>query len=158
MIKDDNDYLHTYKIRDDKGRSLNNHSGIWLLEIQKFNVQQIENEQQRWIKFFKEGKQLNDETALPDWMTTVEMRQAMSTLKQFSEKEIDYHAYQARQNFLREQASREYRYEEAIKHKDAAVKDKEAAQEREQAALKLIQDKDEELNRLKDLLAKSNLH
>ena len=151
LIKDDNDYLHTYKIRDDKGRSLNNHSGIWLLEIQKFNVQQIENEQQRWIKFFKEGKQLNDETALPDWMTTVEMRQAMSTLKQFSEKEIDYHAYQARQNFLREQASREYRYEEAIK-------DKEAAQEREQAALKLIQDKDEELNRLKDLLAKSNLH
>ncbi len=165
LIKDDNDYLHTYKIRDDKGRTLNNHSGIWLLEIQKFNVQQIENEQQRWIKFFKEGKQLNDETALPDWMTTVEMRQAMSTLKQFSEKEIDYHAYQARQNFLREQASREYRYEEAIKHKDAAVKDKdaaikdkEAAQEREQAALKLIQDKDEELNRLKDLLAKSNLH
>jgi len=27
----------------------------------------------------------------------------MNTLKQFSEKERDYHAYQARQNYLREQ-------------------------------------------------------
>ena len=27
----------------------------------------------------------------------------MSTLRQFSEKERNYHAYQARQNFLREQ-------------------------------------------------------
>lgn len=39
---------------------------------------------------------------LPEWMKTEEIRKAMNTLKQFSEKERDYHAYQARQNFLRQ--------------------------------------------------------
>ena len=29
----------------------------------------------------------------------------MNTLRQFSEKERDYHAYQARQNFIREQST-----------------------------------------------------
>jgi ATPase subunit of ABC transporter with duplicated ATPase domains len=38
-------------------------------------------------------------------MQTQEMRQAMSTLKVFSEKERAYHSYQARQNYLREQRS-----------------------------------------------------
>ena len=38
-------------------------------------------------------------------MITEEMRQAMNTLRQFSEKERDYHAYQARQNFIREQST-----------------------------------------------------
>ena len=165
LIKEDSDYIHTYKVRDDKGRTLNNHSGIWLLELQKFNAQHVENEQQRWIRFFKEGKQLSDETALPDWMTTVEMRQAMSTLKQFSEKEVDYHAYQARQNYLREQASIEYRHEEARKARDEAIKEKEAAIEREQSAIEREQSALEreqsalsELERLKALLAKNNRH
>ena len=87
-----------------QGRCLSPNCGIWLLELEKFNAQQIENEQQRWLNFFKTGEQLNDQ-GLPDWMTTNEMRQAMTTLRQFSEKERDYHAYQARQNYLREQAT-----------------------------------------------------
>ena len=144
LIKDDTDYIHTYKIRDNKGRTLNNHCGIWLLELQKFTAQSVENEQQRWVRFFKEGEQLNDETDLPDWMTTNEMRQAMSTLKQFSDKDQDYHAYQARQNYLREQLTREHEYEETRKARDEAVL-------REQAALK-------EIDRLKALLAQNNLH
>jgi hypothetical protein len=44
----------------------------------------------------------NDES-LPDWMITQEMKQAMSTLSTFSEKERQYHQYQARQEYLREQ-------------------------------------------------------
>ena len=55
-------------------------------------------------KFFQDGERL-DEAYLPDWMQTDEMRQAMSTLKAFSEKERAYHACQARQNYLREQRS-----------------------------------------------------
>jgi hypothetical protein len=55
-------------------------------------------------KFFQDGERL-DEAHLPDWMQTDEMRQAMSTLKAFSEKERAYHACQARQNYLREQRS-----------------------------------------------------
>ena len=61
----------------------------------------------------------------------------MNTLKQFSEKDKDYHAYQARQNFLREQLSRQHELDEAIK--------------REQAALA-------EIERLKALLAKNKLN
>jgi hypothetical protein len=60
---------------------------------------------ERSLRFFKEDESLDDETPLPNWMITQEMRQAMNTLRQFSEKERDYHAYQARQNFIREQST-----------------------------------------------------
>jgi len=93
------------------------------------------------------------------------MRQAMSTLKQFSDKERDYHAYQARQNYLREQICIQHERDEALIDKEAALADKEAAlADKEaaladtEAALRLIKEKDAELERLKALLAKNNLH
>ena len=137
LIENDTDYVHTYKIRDNKGRILNNHCGIWLLELEKFNTQQVETEQQRWLRFFKEGDRLNDEAGLPDWMTTDEMRQAMNTLRQFSDKERDYDAYQARQNFLREQLTIQHELDEERKAKLEALA---------------------EIERLKALLAKNNLN
>ena len=100
----DIDYIHHYKMRDEQGRTFNRHGGIWLLELNKFDVQRIEREDQRWLKFFKDGEQLDD-TALPDWMNTQEMKQAMSTLSTFSEKERQYFQYQARQEYLRVQRS-----------------------------------------------------
>lgn len=151
LIESDTDYIHTYKIRDNKGRTLNDHCGIWLLELEKFNTQHIETEQQRWLRFFKEGDRLNDEAGLPDWMATEEMRQAMSTLRQFSDKERDYHAYQARQNYLREQLTIQHELDEERKAKNEALKEKDEALEREQSALA-------EVERLKTLLAKNNLH
>ena len=151
LIKADSDYIHTYKLRDTKGRVLNNHCGIWLLELQKFCEPQVVNEQQRWLRFFKEGEQLNDDSGLPDWMTTEEMRQAMNTLKQFSEKDKDYHAYQARQNFLREQLSRQHELDEERQAKNEAI-------QREQAALKDKADALAEIERLKALLAKNKLN
>ena len=81
--------------------------------------------QQRWLKFFKEAETLDD-ASLPAWMQTPEMRQAMSTLKQFSEKELAYHAYQARQNYLRVQAS----YQADMDEKDEKAKLAEARVER----------------------------
>ena len=39
----------------------------------------------------------------------------MNTLRQFSEKERDYHAYQARQNYLREQRAIQKEREEIQK-------------------------------------------
>ena len=75
----------------------------------------------------------------------------MSTLKQFTDKERDYHAYQARQNYLREQICIQRERDEALIDKEAALADKEAA-------LRLIKEKDAELERLKALLAKNNLH
>jgi hypothetical protein len=79
-------------------------------------------------------------------MTTNEMRQAMSTtLKRFSEKDRDYHAYQARQNFLREQRTLLLEREEAEQARDQAVQA--LLREREAKASALA-----ELERLKRLL------
>ena len=148
LLRDDPAYAHSYRLRDDAGRLLLDHGGIWLLELNKFVAERVETEQQRWLKFFKEGEQL-DENHLPDWMQTDEMRQAMSTLKAFSEKERAYHAYQARQNYLRQQRSIQRHLEtlqaqtemlQAEKEQERAAKEaerqaKEAALQEKEAAM-----------------------
>ena len=123
-------------------------------------------EQQRWLKFFREGEQLNDAAPLPEWMNTDEMRQAMNTLRQFSEKERNDHIYQVRQNDLRQQMTIQKEMEAAVREKaaavqekDAALQEKDAAQQREAAALRekdaALQEKDAalaEIERLNALL------
>ena len=159
LIAGDDDYLHAYQLRDAKGRTLLDHGGIWLLELDKFSTQTVENEQQRWLQFFKAGEQLDD-IELPDWMTTPEMRQAMTTLRQFSEKERNYHEYQARQNYLRQQRTIQWEMEQerqekqqallreqmAIKEKAVAMQKAEAAMQEKKAAMQekdaAIQEKD----------------
>ena len=101
-MPDDGLYAHDYKLRDAVGTPLLENGGIWLFELKKFNAQKVATEEQRWLRFLKEGEALDDQ-ALPEWMSTREMEKAMKTLMQFSEKENDYHEYQARQNFLRQQ-------------------------------------------------------
>ena len=105
-----------------------------MLELKKFNANQVETEDQRWLKFFKDGERLNDE-ALPDWMITQEMKQAMSTLSTFSEKDQHYYQYQARQEYLREQRTIQSELELANKREEAANKREEAANKREALAL-----------------------
>ena len=157
LIKGNDDYAHTYKFRDEQGRTLVDHGGVWLLELDKFKAQRIETEQQRWLRFFKDGEQLDD-VALPDWMSTEEMRQAMGTLRQFSEKERDYHAYQARQNFLREQQTILHELEAERQAKLDALLEKQAAMDREQAAVNREQAALAEVERLKALLEKNHLN
>ena len=48
------------------------------------------------------------------------MRQAMADLERFSEKERDYHLYQARQNAIREEQTRQKLLEEALRDKEEA--------------------------------------
>ena len=50
-IKDDDKYVHAYKLRDETGKLLTDHGGIWLLELEKFSAVHVENEQERWLKF-----------------------------------------------------------------------------------------------------------
>ncbi len=102
LLRDTAEYAHNFCMRDKNGWSCFNAGSVWLLELNKFDVAQIDNEQQRWLKFFKDGEQLDTEL-LPSWMETTEMRQAMTTLRTFSEKEQAYYVYQARQNYLRVQ-------------------------------------------------------
>ena len=70
----------------------------------------------------------------------------MNTLRQFSEKERNYFAYQARQDFLRQQGTILFEKDEAVAERDAALAREQAALEREQAA-------QAEVERLKALLA-----
>ncbi len=127
-------------------------------EQQAKESEQVETDQQRWLKSFQEGEHL-DETNLPDWMQTDEMRQAMSTLKAFSEDEHAYHIYQLRQNYAREQRSIQ-RYIETLQAqtetlqvekeqeraaKEAALQEMEAERQAKEAALA-------EIARLKALL------
>ena len=66
----------------------------------------------------------------------------MNTLRQFSEKEKNYFAYQARQDYIRQQNSIRFDYESEILQERS---EKEAAIQREQQALA-------EIERLKELL------
>ena len=159
LISDDNETVHHYKMRDEQGNTLTQHGGIWLLELKKFKANHIETEDQRWLKFFREGEQLNDE-ALPDWMITREMKQAMSTLSTFSEKDQHYYQYQARQEYLREQRTIQHELEQATRALLQANQREEAANQREALALQekqAVQQREElaiaEIERLKALLA-----
>ena len=159
-IKDDDKYIHTYKLRDDTGKLLTDHGGIWLLELEKFSAVHVENEQERWLQFFKKGDSLNDEQELPDWMNTQEMRQAMSTLRQFSEKDKNYFAYQARQNYIRQQMSvygeldaTKLREQKVIAERDALALREQQTALREQQALAERDAVAAEVERLKALLA-----
>ena len=72
----------------------------------------------------------------------------MNTLKLFSEKERDYHAYQARQNYLREQRTIQKEREEDQREMEKIQQ--ELDQERKEK-----QTMQEEIERLKALLAQS---
>lgn len=148
LLTADGDYAHHYTLRDDRGQTLLDHGGIWLFEIEKFPAQPVATEAQRWLRFLKEGEQLDD-GRLPDWMSTHEMEQAMNTLRKFSEKERDYHEYQARQNYLREQRTLQKELEQALAEKQAAISREQAAIVREQEALA-------EIARLKALLERQD--
>jgi predicted transposase/invertase (TIGR01784 family) len=130
LRREDCGYARRYRMRDDRGYDLVNHGSIWVLELNKFAAGRVETERERWLKFFKEAERF-DETALPDWMHTAEMRQAMSTLNAFSEKERAYHAYQARQEFLRQQRAIQQELEEARAATEAALQGKEAEEAKE---------------------------
>ena len=53
--------VHRFRLRDDQGRSLLEHGGIWLLELSKFAAEVVETERDRWLKFFVEGARLDAE-------------------------------------------------------------------------------------------------
>ena len=74
----------------------------------------------------------------------------MTTLERFSEKERDYHAYQARQNYLRVQYDLEEEREELKQEIQKLRQEAELVMQREKQAL-------DELERVKDLLNKSGV-
>jgi hypothetical protein len=86
-------------------------------------------------------------------MNTQEMKQAMNTLCQFSEKERNYFAYQARQDFLRQQGTILFEKDEALEREQAALEREQVALAEKQIALAEKQAALAEVERLKALLA-----
>ena len=52
--------------------------------MKKFTAERVETEEQRWLKFFKDGEKLDD-TALPDWMNTEEAKTIYKRRKELVE-------------------------------------------------------------------------
>ena len=93
-------------------------------------------------------------------MISQEMRQALSKLSTFSEKDQQYYQYQARQEYLREQRTIQSELELANKREEEAKRREEAANKREALALREKQASESrealalaEIERLKALLA-----
>jgi len=78
------------------------HAKIHIIELSKWNKSKIENDLDLWAHFFKDGKAFSV-NGLPENMLTQEMEEAMTILKQFSEKEREYDRYMLRVEYLREQ-------------------------------------------------------
>ncbi|MBF0225532.1 MAG: Rpn family recombination-promoting nuclease/putative transposase [Desulfobacterales bacterium] len=126
---------------------LNEDCSIHILDLKKFNKSVIANEMERWMLFFKDAKNIDYENP-PNFMNTEEMRQAMETLKRFSEKEKEYFLYQSRMNYLRVQKTIEEDMEklrrdmarlklekEAIEQKKEAIEQEKEAIEQEKEAI-----------------------
>jgi predicted transposase/invertase (TIGR01784 family) len=112
LFTDRLEYAHRFRMSDEEGRLLIDHGSIHVYELNKLPPERVETAADRWLKFLLEGERLAPDR-LPDWMQSPIMRQAMSTLSAFSEKERDYHRYQSRQEALRVQRAIQRTLEEA---------------------------------------------
>ena len=74
----------------------------------------------------------------------------MAVLKRFSEKEANYHLYQARQNAIREEQTRQQLLEDALQDKEEALR-------REEEERKLKEEVQNDRNRLRELLKKAGI-
>ena len=74
----------------------------------------------------------------------------MAVLERFSEKEANYHLYQARQNAIREEQTRQQLLEDALQDKEEALR-------REEEERKLKEEVQNDRNRLRELLKKAGI-
>lgn len=95
----------------------------------------INDDKDRWIGFFREGKNLSPDH-LPEWMQNSVMREAMDVLREFSEKENNYHLYLSRMDRQRVEITQREEFENMALALAQAQREKEQAFHRaEQAQL-----------------------
>lgn len=73
----------------------------------------------------------------------------MAVLNRFSEKEYDYHIYQTRQNYLREQKTIQLELEEALREKAEALQKEQVERKAKEEALQREADALAELAKLR---------
>ena len=81
----------------------------------------------------------------------------MAVLKRFSEKEADYHLYQARQNAIREEKTRQMLLEEALRGKEEALRREKEALRGKEEALRREEEADAKEKRLREILKKAGI-
>jgi len=134
---------------------LSDHFSIHVLELAKWEkTSAVLDKEDQWFYFFQHAKDWN---RLPDELDNPEMRQAMQVLTRFSEKEKAYHAYQARQNALRDEATKKYLLEEAERKRREAEQQKQEAEQAKDDAIQKMHDAIHEKERLIALLQKSGI-
>jgi predicted transposase/invertase (TIGR01784 family) len=163
LFKQDHIHHHRFQMADIKNQTvLSNHGTIHVLELDKWQYHAHLSAEDQWLYFFRDAQHWDD---LPAELDNPIMRKAMETLKRFSEKEKDYFTYQAQQNYLREESTRQGLLEEALQQKEAAEQrekaerqQKEAAVQREEAAMQQKETALKEQTRLRELLQKAGIN
>jgi predicted transposase/invertase (TIGR01784 family) len=108
--------------------TLSPHFAIHVLELGKWRMPQLPLAgRDRWLYFLKEASKWKQ---LPEAIDTPEMRNAMSVLREFSEKQLNYLRYQARQDALREKWAQED--ERALMEEESALVKRELAGTKEE--------------------------
>ena len=129
-------FHHHFQLVDQENQKrFSEHCSIHVLELDKWQYSETLNREDQWLYFFKEAANWRE---LPEIINTPEMRQAMAVLERFSEKEADYHLYQARQNAIREEKTRQMLLEEALRDKEEALRDKEEAKANEKSLREIL--------------------
>jgi len=104
---------------------------IHLLQLPKWQSDEVKNEKERWIYLFKEGKNV-DVDEPPEVLCTDEMRQAMETLDRFSENEDNYLLYQNRLEATLLENTYLHGMEKLKREKEQAMQREEQAMQREE--------------------------
>ena len=129
-------FHHHFQLVDQENQKIfSEHCSIHVLELDKWQYSETLNTKDQWLYFFKEAENWRE---LPEIINTPEMRQAMAVLERFSEKEVNYHLYQARQNAIREEKTRQMLLEEALRDKEEALRDKEEAEAKEKRLREIL--------------------
>ncbi|NRB40253.1 MAG: Rpn family recombination-promoting nuclease/putative transposase [Pseudomonadales bacterium] len=145
LFKDRPEYHHNYQLRDQQNRTLSSHCSLHILELNKWQLHETLTAEEHWLYFFKEAKNWDD---LPARLNTPVMRQAMSTLKRFSEKEREYDQYRARRMAILEKNT----IESDKKEQEQRIQELEQSKsELEQSKSELEQDKSELMQRIQEL-------
>ncbi|NQZ11227.1 MAG: Rpn family recombination-promoting nuclease/putative transposase [Algicola sp.] len=102
---------HHFQVWDrDNDLLLTDNCSIHVFELAKWQHPDTLQANDFWLYFFKEGKNWKE---LPKSLFNVpQLRLAMKTLEQFSEREAEYHLYQSRQDAIRVQLTQEAEFEE----------------------------------------------
>ena len=122
-------FHHHFQMLDEANQQrLSQHCSIHTIELEKWQFSERLNPEGEWLYFFKEAENWQE---LPEIINTPKMRQAMAVLERFSEKEANYHLYQARQNAIREEQTRQQLLEDALRDKEEALRREEETAARE---------------------------